>query len=374
MVTWKSSIPNCSKIQSKGFLSSLDDQKLWSTSSQFGGVYLFVGPPGVDLLATAKHIAKLSICLGTRDPSCVCRHCVSGIASCKDVHLATLNQHGNLLSATVENVDRFFSTYPSSGSVRKILIVESVEKATATTSSSLLKVLEGGVRVPDIAIFTSSRPQLISLPLRSRMSEVLFSGVDSEESRTRYGSSQAGIDLALSQRWLSQPATDYYLQARKALPSILLGVQASDVQRSWKALQPCLASHDMARAAVEVLLLAITDMLVLCGGPDSPMPATTVLSSMKADASSYARTWGESNLVSLADDLRTILTGVVPGRDMRTVMYRWVLKSTSLASGKTFVKAEIFPTSSKAPYKEPIIVEDDIAIDFGETGHVCSEK
>lgn len=364
MVTWKSSIPNCSKIQSKGFLSSLDDRQLWSQSSQFGGVYLFSGPPGVDTLATAKHIAKLSICLGTKDASCVCRHCVSGVSSCPDVHLATLNQHGNLLTATVENVDRFFSTYPSSGASRKVLIVESVEKATVSTASSLLKVLEGGVVAPDLAIFTSSRPQLISPPLRSRMSEVLFSGLDYEESKTRFGSSQSGTDLSASQRWLSLSTSDYYLQARKSLPSVILGVQASDAQRTWKALQPCLANHEMSKAAVEVLLLAVTDMLVLCSGPDTPMTPLTVLSSMKADASSYARTWGESHLVSLADDLRSVLTGVVQGRDMRTVMYRWVLKATSLASGKTFVKAEIFPTSSKAPYKEPVVVEDDVKIDF----------
>ena len=365
MVTWNSSIPNCGRIQSKGFLDSLGDPHAWVPGSKLGGVYLFVAPPGVGALDTAKSLAKLSACLGTKDQSCACRHCISGASSCADIRIATLNQHGNLLSASVEGLDRFFSSYPVSGACRKVLIVESVEKATATTASSLLKILEGTVQVPDLAIFTTSRPHLVSPPLLSRMEQVLFSGLGVTESRDRFGASQAGLDLSRSQRWLSQHSPEPYLSARKALPSVLLGVQASSVSRAWRALHPCLLSQDAARATTEVLLLAFTDMLSFCGGQEIPMPGATVLSSLKDDYTSYASTWGTSHLVSLADDLRNILSSVVAGRDMRTVMYRWVVKAASLTAGKNFVKAEVSPTSVKLAGREPAVVEDDIIIDFG---------
>lgn len=362
--TMARTIPNWDLIQSEGFKNSIASGSSWVPGNSFGGVFLFTGPASTNLLETAQYIARVSACLGTRDVSCTCRHCLSGLSASTDIHVATLNQYGNLLSSTLENLDRFFSSYPTSGAIRRVLIVESVERATTQSASSLLKVLEGGVQVPDMAIFTSSDVSGISRPLLSRMEVVRFGAPSAEGLKARYGSSQAGRDLALASKWLKGADTEPYLAARKVISSVILGIQAGDVTRAWRAIQPCCGQVG-ARPAIEVLYLAMTDMLSFCGGSGEAeyRPAPTVLSSMREDMAAYALVWGEAHLASLADDLRAMLSAV-PGRDLRPTIYRWIVKAVALAATKKFVKPELSPTSLKGSAAIGIETEDNIVIDF----------
>ena len=357
-------LPNHDKITSKRFIEAVAGMAASRQSTGLVGSYLLTGPRSVSKLSTARYIAKLAVCTGTRDASCACRSCTTGLASCADVHLALVNEKGNLLASSLSGIDYFFSSHPTTGASRKVLIVEDIDKATNGTDMMLLKLLEGGIKPPDLALFTTSYPTRVNRALASRMSVVRFRGDTEEEALEALGESASARDLAKSRTRLSlgvtTPEGKQYLSARKSLPLALAGIMASDPTRAWRAINGAVASPDSSLQMAEVLHEAMADMLALVGG--FPQNAA-ILGAQKREMASHAVSWGQPSLASLADDLRVMIAVRLPGQDLRTHLYRWVLKASDMASRREFSKPDLVATDTRVQETHE---SDDVLIDFGD--------
>lgn len=359
-----SPLPNADKITSKKFLEEIKALTSYGKIDSLAGAYLFSGPVGVDKLSTALYIAKLCACLGTRDASCACRFCVSGFRTSPDVRLALLNEHGNLLSSTLTGLEAFFSSFPSTGAKRKVLVVENVDKVTNGTDTMLLKLLEDGIKSPDIAIFTTSNLSKVSLALRSRMTMVRFKGESCDEVEDRLGDSVAAIGVARASARMSLGSDTSYLSARKVLPQVFSGIMAGDSNRAWKACKPAFTGLDSGVVVAEVLRESFADLLE---STSTGRQVSTINQGLALDITSNAEIWGPGVLASLVEDLGTLIRGRLPGQDLKSGIYRWLLKACAIASSREFKKVgaeEKVLAGITASGNVSAVTDDEIIIDF----------
>lgn len=333
------------------------------------GVYILHSQSASHAGSVAASLASIAVCLGTRDESCPCGNCRSGITSCRDIFHVRPNEHGNVLAGSFDGINEFLGMPPLTGSRMKVLLVESLDKVTATSASSLLKLLEDqAILDSTLVLFTTSSYGSVPPPLRSRAVGVALPHM---EEPAMPGGSLASQDLGRSSRWLSNMSGDgltLYVEARKALPFIIGGIKANDPVRAWKSLSKVSRGPQASVASVEVLSLYMSDLLAsACTAPGT---WSTITGSDKLQASEDATSWGVSALASLSEDLSAAIRNRLPGQDLSSFLYRWVLKACELASKRTFRKAaavQVLEVSSRK--RDQVSVEDEpvLALDGDES-------
>lgn len=337
-------------------------------SCKVSGAYILHSQSLPHAVGVAKSLAALAVCLGTRDPSCPCGNCRRGLDSCQDVFHVKPNEHGNVLAGSFTGLQEFLTLPPLTGCQVKVLLVDAVDKVTTTSASSMLKLLEDRVTISStLVLFTTASYGSVPAPLRSRAVSVPLPMQEAAPA----GSSLTSQDLTRSSRWLSafsSGATADYTESRKALHFIIGGIKASDPVRSWKSLAKVSKGESQSLATAEVLSVYFSDLLaVACAAPGLK---PTITESDKDQAAEDATAWGVSALASLLEDLSSAVSGRLPGQDLSSFLYRWMLKACGLASGRTFKKAvnvQVLETSTKR--RDQVLMEEEpsLALDGDES-------